>query len=73
MNPGETAFARELEQHGDGVKDVAFTVDDAAGIYNKAISRGAKSIRAPEELKDENGSVVIATVQTYGDTVHTFV
>jgi 4-hydroxyphenylpyruvate dioxygenase len=34
-----------LSRHGDGVKDVAFTVDDAAGIYNKAVERGATSVR----------------------------
>ena len=27
----------------------------------------------PTELKDENGSVWLATVRTYGDTTHTFV
>ena len=73
LNPGQTEFAKELESHGDGVKDVAFLVDDAAGIYNKAVERGAKGIKAPEELKDENGTVIVATVQTYGDTNHTFV
>ena len=55
LNPGDTTFAKELENHGDGVKDVAFLVDDATGLYNKAVSRGAKSVKAPEELKDENG------------------
>ena len=60
-------------KHGDGVKDVAFTVDDAAGVYNKAIERGAKSVSAPETLKDEHGSVIVASVCTYGDTIHTFV
>eukprot|EP00357_Protocruzia_adherens_P022574 CAMPEP_0114995718 /NCGR_PEP_ID=MMETSP0216-20121206/13893_1 /TAXON_ID=223996 /ORGANISM="Protocruzia adherens, Strain Boccale" /LENGTH=380 /DNA_ID=CAMNT_0002359807 /DNA_START=49 /DNA_END=1191 /DNA_ORIENTATION=- len=59
--------------HGDGVRDVAFTVDDARGIYDKAVARGAKSVSAPEELTDEFGTVVIASVQTYGDTIHTFV
>ena len=52
---------------------MAFHVDDAAGIYEKAVSRGAKSVRAPETLKDDNGSVIVASVQTYGDTIHTFV
>jgi 4-hydroxyphenylpyruvate dioxygenase len=33
--------------HGDGVKDVAFAVEDCVAIYNKAISRGAKSVQAP--------------------------
>jgi len=48
-------------------------VDDVRKIYAKAIERGAKSVLAPTELKDEHGSVWIATIQTYGDTVHTFV
>ena len=73
LNPGQTEFAAELEKHGDGIKDVAFLVDDSAGIHNKAVERGAKSVRAPEVLKDENGSVVVSSVQTYGDTIHTFV
>jgi 4-hydroxyphenylpyruvate dioxygenase len=52
---------------------VAFLVDDAAGIYQKAVERGAKGVKAPETLKDEHGTVIISSVQTYGDTVHTFV
>lgn len=28
---------------------------------------------APIELKDENGSVIMATIQTYGDTWHSFI
>jgi len=59
--------------HGDGVKDVAFTVNDARGIYEKAVKRGAKSIMEPKELTDEHGTVILATVRTYGDTDHTFV
>jgi len=73
LNPGNEAFAKELERHGDGIKDVAFQVDDAAGIYNKAIERGATGVRAPETLKDEHGTVIIASVRTYGDTIHSFV
>ena len=73
LNPGSEEFTRELDKHGDGVKDVAFTVDDAAGIYNKAVERGAVGVKAPETLKDEHGSVVVASVRTYGDTIHTFV
>lgn len=64
---------RHQALHGDGVKDVAFAVDDAKGQYEKAISRGAASVRAVHEEKDENGSVILASVQTYGDTIHTFV
>lgn len=62
-----------IAKHGDGVKDVAFTVDDAAGIYNKAIERGAKGVHPPETLKDEHGTIIKASVSTYGDTIHSFI
>lgn len=42
-------------------------------MYNVAVERGAKGVKAPETLKDDNGTVIISTVQTYGDTTHTFV
>ena len=53
-----------LGMHGDGVKDVAFAVEDCRAIYEKAVSRGAVSVSGPKELKDENGVVIIATIQT---------
>jgi len=73
LNPDHKEFSEHHSKHGDGVKDVAFTVDDAAGIYNKAVSRGATSVREPTEMKDDNGAVLVASVKTYGDTIHTFV
>ncbi|KAG0056235.1 hypothetical protein BGZ83_005967 [Gryganskiella cystojenkinii] len=73
LNPNNKAFSDHLALHGDGVKDVAFTVDDVKTIYDRAIEKGAKSIRAPHEEKDEHGSVWLATIATYGDTEHTFV
>jgi len=73
LQPNNDEFYNELKVHGDGVKDVAFKVDDAKGIYEKAVGRGAKGVKEPEEIKDEHGSVIVATVQTYGDTLHTFV
>lgn len=73
LQPGNEEFYKEQEAHGDGVKDVAFLVDDSKKIYENAVSRGAKGVREPEELKDEHGSVIISTVQTYGDTLHSFV
>lgn len=74
LNPsGHEEFAKHHEMHGDGVKDVAFTVDDSVGIYSKAVERGAVSVSEPQTLKDEHGSVIVSTVKTYGDTTHTFV
>jgi len=71
-NKDET-MAKHLTQHGDGVRDIALTVEDAKKVYDLAVKRGAKSIAEPKTLKDEHGSVIIASVQTYGDTIHTFV
>ncbi|KCV68556.1 4-hydroxyphenylpyruvate dioxygenase [Fonticula alba] len=73
IQPNNEEMSAHQALHGDGVKDVAFAVSDAAGIYEKAVSRGAKSVHAPKTLKDEDGEVIIAAVQTYGDTIHTFV
>lgn len=74
LNPeGHEEFHAHHSKHGDAVKDVAFTVDDAEGIYKKAVSRGATAVHEPHVEKDEHGSVKLATVKTYGDTTHTFV
>ena len=73
LNPGDTEFHNYIEKHGDGVHDVAFQVEDCRDMYTKAVARGAKSISEPEELKDDNGTVIVATIETYGDTVHTLV
>jgi len=60
-------------KHGDGVKDVALRVTDCRAVFYDAVGRGAKVVREPFELSDEQGIVVLATIQTYGETVHTFV
>ena len=44
LNPGDSEFAKHMEVHGDGVKDVAFAVNDAEYIYKRAIKRGATSV-----------------------------
>ncbi|KAI9148544.1 hypothetical protein H9P43_010142 [Blastocladiella emersonii ATCC 22665] len=74
LNPnGSKAMNDHLALHGDGVKDVAFEVDDVRAIFKAAVARGARVIREPHEESDEHGSVVLATIGTYGDTEHTFV
>jgi len=73
LAPFETEMSRHIMIKGDAVKDVAFTVEDCKEIYEKAISRGAKSVKPPTEETDEFGTVILATIQTYGETTHTFV
>jgi len=60
-------------RHGDGVKVIALSVPDAAYAYRTATERGARGVREPWEATDEHGTVRMATVATYGDTLHTFV
>jgi 4-hydroxyphenylpyruvate dioxygenase len=64
--------ARFLQRHGDGVRDVAFEVDDVDRAFDEALRRGAGAGTAPRTLSDDHGSVRHAAVQTYGDTLHSF-
>ena len=66
-------IADHISRHGDGVRDLALWVDDARDAWKLATERGAKSVREPEVLKDDDGEIVIAAIQTYGDTIHTLV
>jgi 4-hydroxyphenylpyruvate dioxygenase len=54
------------------VKDIAFTVNDAASAFEETVKRGARPVMEPTRLGD-NGHVIKATIATYGDTVHSFV
>ncbi|XP_016387276.1 4-hydroxyphenylpyruvate dioxygenase-like [Sinocyclocheilus rhinocerous] len=73
LNPGNKEMGDHLVKHGDGVKDVAFTVENCAFLVEKARERGATIIKEPHVLEDKFGRVKLAVLQTYGDTTHTFV
>jgi 4-hydroxyphenylpyruvate dioxygenase len=60
-------------RHGDGVKVIALSVPDVEHAYREATTRGAKGVREPWEESDEHGTIRLATIETYGETVHTFV
>ena len=66
-------FKEHMDKHGDGIKDIAFTVEDAVKVYNAAVLKGAKSVSEPTKIEDKNGYVIVASVKTYGDTIHTFI
>lgn len=70
---GGTAIGQHIDKHGDGVKVVAFWVDDAEKSYNETVQRGATPYFAPVVEEDEFGKVKRAGIHTYGDTVHIFV
>ncbi|HET9601638.1 MAG TPA: 4-hydroxyphenylpyruvate dioxygenase [Acidimicrobiales bacterium] len=66
-------IAEHVRKHGDGVHDLAWMVDDATAVYEAAIARGARSVRAPWAATDDHGTLELAQIGTYGETVHTFV
>jgi 4-hydroxyphenylpyruvate dioxygenase len=66
-------ISRHVSRHGDGVKDIALAVPDATEAYRQAVQRGAGGVSEPRWEEDEDGSVELATIATYGETVHTFV
>ena len=72
-SPECLTMGKHLVDHGDGVKDVAFHVEDLEGIMIKCKERRVKIVKDIWEENDDGGKVRFATVQTYGDTTHTFV
>jgi 4-hydroxyphenylpyruvate dioxygenase len=70
---GAGEIARHVAEHGDGVKVIALRVPDAEQAFRVAIRRGARGVAEPSEASDDDGTVRMATISTYGETLHTFV
>jgi 4-hydroxyphenylpyruvate dioxygenase len=69
----ESEICRFSAKHGDGVKDIALTVPDAAAAFEHTTARGARPVREPEWREDDFGRVQLAAIATYGETIHTLV
>jgi len=66
-------IAEHIKKHGDGVKVLALSVDDAYDAYQQTTSRGAKPYQKPQTHSDESGEVRTSGIQLYGETVHLFI
>ena len=67
-------IAEHVNRHGDGVKDIAFAVDDVESAWRETTRRGAVSVLEPTELDGgEDGILRKSAVRTYGDVIHSFV
>ncbi|MBK9271874.1 MAG: 4-hydroxyphenylpyruvate dioxygenase [Saprospiraceae bacterium] len=66
-------ISRHVQLHGDGVKVLALWVNDATDSFHKAVEKGAQIAFEPYTIEDEHGTVVLAGIRTYGDTIHTLV
>jgi len=62
-----------IDKHGDGVKNVALWVDDATKSFEETTRRGAEVAFEPYTIEDENGTVTLSAIKTYGETQHIFV
>ena len=60
-------------RHGDGVVDLALEVPDVDRCIAHARSQGATVLDEPHDVSDENGTVRVAAIATYGETRHTLV
>jgi 4-hydroxyphenylpyruvate dioxygenase len=69
----DSQIAAHQHKHGDGVKVIALSVPSVDHAYAEATSRGAAGVEAPHEVSDARGAVKLATIETYGETLHTFV
>ena len=67
-------IAEHVHRHGDGVKDIAFSVDDATSSWRETTTRGATSAIEPVELDGgEDGVLRRSAVGTYGEVRHSFI
>lgn len=69
----DSEISKHVHRHGDGVKDIALEVEDATLSFEETTKRGATPVQKPTVHKDEHGQMVTASIETYGDTIHTFV
>src|SRR5579872_168343 len=69
----DSEINQHVKKHGDGVKVLALWVDDATKSFQETILRGAEAAAEPKKLTDEFGEVVVSSIKTYGETIHTFV
>jgi len=70
---GDSPISEHVLRHGDGVKDIALEVPDAAKAYQQAIAAGARSALEPTVTEDSFGQVRRSAIYTYGETIHSFV
>ncbi|MGN6412882.1 4-hydroxyphenylpyruvate dioxygenase [Flexivirga sp.] len=69
----DSPLVEHHRKHGDGVVDIALEVPDVDKCIAQARTAGATVVREPEDVSDEHGTIRIAAIATYGETIHTLV
>src|SRR5512132_2217411 len=63
----EGEVAEHVRKHGDGVHDIAFSVDDVESAWRETTSRGAASALEPVAIEGEKGILRRSAIHTYGE------
>jgi 4-hydroxyphenylpyruvate dioxygenase len=69
----DSEVSRHVLRHGDGVRHLAWRVDDPDETATLAAARGAIVVTEPTSIHRDSGSVTTAAIATYGDTRHLFI
>jgi 4-hydroxyphenylpyruvate dioxygenase len=69
----DSDIRKHVLKHGDGVRDVAFLVEDAESALEVTKSKGARIVVPLQIARDNHGTMRWGTIAAYGDVVHTFV
>ena len=69
----KSEMSQWLNRHGDGIYDIAFSVEDAENAYESCLSRGAIGLKDNISYSDNDGVYKKYSIKTYGDTIHSFI
>jgi 4-hydroxyphenylpyruvate dioxygenase len=66
-------IAQHIQLHGDGVRVIALWVDDARQAGTKPPAAAPSAWKSRTSSRTSKATAVLASIRTYGDTIHTFV
>jgi 4-hydroxyphenylpyruvate dioxygenase len=69
----DSEVSRHVLRHGDGIRHLAWRVEDAYVAASSAAAKGATVVAEPTSVNGDAGSVTTAAIATYGETRHLFV
>ncbi|MGH9115560.1 MAG: 4-hydroxyphenylpyruvate dioxygenase [Acidimicrobiales bacterium] len=69
----DSEVARHVLLHGDGIRSLAWSVDDVEAAASAAAAHGATVVAEPASVEGDAGKVTTAAIATYGATRHLFV
>ncbi len=69
----DNSIAEHIYRHGDSVKDIALKVKNCEETFQYLIDKGAQAVSPPQRFCLETGHIILATVKTFGENVHTLV